>query len=236
VLADHVIDDARTRRINTVWPTLSAYFQPSRKFSVRGDFQSVTNGASYSRISAHTDIGSRFMFRFRPTEKLTIEDNLVFHNRKFQDTDYVNNLRLNAFNVSYDLHERFGIFGGFSYDSFFATASVIFLRGTEPRSVAWRDQTVNRVWQAGVAVKPHRSFGVNLSGNFVRTTGAGEISGEPPYFGPLTWPLATGSIYYDFPKLGRLAIDLQRTYYIEEIIRGNDFRANLLTIRWTRDF
>ena len=70
----------------------------------------------------------------------------------------------------------------------------------------------------------------------MRTTGAGEISGEPPAFGPLTWPLVTGTVYYDFPKAGRLSLDLQRTYYLEEIVRGDDFRANLLTIRWTKDF
>jgi len=236
VLEDGTVDDVRTKRIKTVWPTLSVFYQPSKMFSVRGDLQSVTNGASYTRISPHTDVGSRFVFRFKPTAKLSVEDNLVLRNRKFDDTNFQNNLRLNAINVSYDLDERFGIFGGFSYDSWFATASVTFLRGTAPRDVIWRDQTVNRVWQAGVAVKPHKNFGINLSGNFVRTTGTGEISGEPPYFGPLTWPLVTGSVYYDFPKAGRLSIDLQRTYYLEEIIRANDFRANLLTIRWTRDF
>lgn len=236
VLEDGVIDDVRTKKVNTVWPTLGAYFQPSRKFSVRGDFQSITNGASYTRISPHTDVGGRIVFRFKPTEKLTVEDNLVLRNRKFLDTDFKNNLHLNAINIAYDLNERFGIYGGFSYDSFFATASVTFLRGTQPRDVTWRDQTVNRVWTAGLAVKPTRRFGFNFSGNFVRTTGAGEISGERPYFGPLTWPMATGTVYYDFPKAGRLSIDLQRTYYLEEIIRGNDFQASILAIRWTRDF
>jgi len=236
VLEDGEVDDMRTRRIKTVWPTLSVFYQPSRIFSVRSDFQSVTSGASYTRINPHTDVGSRFVFRFKPTAKLTVEDNLILRNRKFQDTDFQNHLRLNAFNVSYALDERFALYGGLSYDSFFATASVTFIRGTEPRNVIWRDQTVNRVWQAGVALQPYRRLGFNLSGNFVRTTGAGEISGEPPYFGPLTWPLVTGTVYYDFPKAGRLSIDLQRTYYLEEIVRGNDFRANLLTVRWTRDF
>jgi hypothetical protein len=70
----------------------------------------------------------------------------------------------------------------------------------------------------------------------VRTTGVGEISGEPPAFGPLRWPMATGTIAYDFPKAGRLSIDLQRTYYIEEILRGDNFNANILGIRWTKDF
>ena len=236
VLEDGVVDDVRTKRINTAWPILGAYFQPHKKFSVRGDFQAITKGASYTRISPHTDVGGRIVFRFKPTEKLTVEDNLVLRNRKFLDTDFKNNLHLNAINIAYDLNERFGVYGGFSYDSFFATASVVFIRGTQPRDVTWRDQTVNRVWTAGLAVKPTRRFGLNFSGNFVRTTGAGEITGESPYFGPLTWPMATGTVYYDFPKAGRLSIDLQRTYYLEEIIRGNDFQASVLAIRWTRDF
>jgi hypothetical protein len=236
VLEDGVIDDVRTKRINTVWPTLGAYYQPTKKFSVRGDFQAVTNGASYTRISPHTDVGGRIIFRFKPTEKLTVEDNLVLRSRKFLETDFKNNIHFNAINIAYDLNDRFGVYGGFSYDSWFATAGVTFLRGTEPRDVVWRDQTVNRVWTGGLVVKPTKRLGFNFSGNFVRTTGAGEISGELPYFGPMTWPMGTGSIYYDFPKIGRFSVDLQRTYYIEEIIHGNDFQANWLSIRWTRDF
>ncbi|MGD0921717.1 MAG: hypothetical protein ABSA70_08160 [Terriglobia bacterium] len=236
VLEDGEVDDVRTKRLKTVWPTLSVYFQPSRMFSVRGDLQSSTSGASYTRISPHTDVGSRFVFRFRPTARISVEDNLILRTRKFQDTDFRSHVRSNAMAISYALNERFSVFGGFSYDSSLATASVTFLRGTPPLTTTWRDQTVNRVWQTGVAANPLRRLGINLSGNFVRTTGAGEITGEPPYFGPMTWPLATGTVYYDFPKVGRLSIDLQRTYYLEEIVRGNDFQANLLTIRWTRDF
>ena len=72
--------------------------------------------------------------------------------------------------------------------------------------------------------------------NFDRSTGVGEISGEPPAYGPLTWPMGTGTIYYNFPKAGRLSVDLQRSYYREEIVTVNNFSANLLNIRWTRDF
>ncbi len=235
-LEDGKIDPTHTRRVKTFWPTVSVFYEPSKMFSVRGDFQSITNGASYTRISPHTDVGSRFVFRLRPTEKVSVEDNLIIRNRKFRDTNFQNNFRSNAASISYAFSDRLSMFGGFSYDSFFATAFVTFIRGVPPLTTTWRDQTVNRVWQAGLAAKPLRNLGFNLSGNFVRSTGAGEISGEPPTFGPLTWPLVTGTIYYDFARAGRLSIDLQRTYYLEEIVRGNDFRANLLTIRWTRDF
>ncbi len=246
VLEDGAIDDHRTRNMKSVWPTLSVYFQPARKFSVRSDFQSHTTARPYTRISSHTDVGGRFVFRYRPTEKISVEDNMVIRTRKFDETDFKNNFRSNALTISYALNKRFSGFAGFSYDSFLATAFVEFIRGTpppgqtcqttDPCEVGWRDQTVNRVWHAGISAKPARGLGFILSGNFVRSTGAGEITGEPPYFGPLTWPYATGTVYYDFPRVGRFAIDLQRTYYLEEIVRGNDFGAHMLTIRWTKDF
>ncbi len=241
VLEDGAIDDHRTRNMKSVWPTLSVYFQPSKKFSVRSDFQSNTTARPYTRISAHTDVGGRFVFRFRPTEKISVEDNMVIRTRKFDETEFKNNFRSNTFTISYSLNDQFSVFGGFSYDSFLATAAVAFIRGTgcsvvSPCEVTWRDQTVNRVWQAGLSARPVRNLGFSLSGNFIRSTGGGEISGEPPYFGPLTWPYATGSVYYDFPVMGRLAVDVQRTYYLEEIVRGNDFGAQMVTVRWTKDF
>jgi hypothetical protein len=98
------------------------------------------------------------------------------------------------------------------------------------------DQEVDRVLQAGVEAKPTKGFGLRLSGNYDRSTGLAVISGEPPAYGPVTFPLVTGTVYYEFPKAGRLSIDLQRTYYIEQIVTANNFSGNLLTIRWTKDF
>jgi hypothetical protein len=134
------------------------------------------------------------------------------------------------------LNDRFSIFGGFTYDSIFAAGNILYVRGTAPLSDFLRDQEVDRVVQAGVEAKPSKYFGLRLTGNFDRSTGLGQISGEPPAYGPLTWPLVTGTVYFDFPKAGRLSVDLQRTYYIEQIITANNFQANLLTIRWTRNF
>jgi hypothetical protein len=92
------------------------------------------------------------------------------------------------------------------------------------------------VWQAGVDVKAMRYGGLRVSGNYDRLTGVGEILGEPPAYGPLKWPLVTATVYADIPKAGRLWVDLQRTYYIEELVRVNNFSANLLTLRFTRSF
>jgi hypothetical protein len=46
----------------------------------------------------------------------------------------------------------------------------------------------------------------------------------------------TGTAAYDFGKPGRFSIDLQRAYYIEQILPGDNFSANILGIRWTKDF
>jgi hypothetical protein len=88
----------------------------------------------------------------------------------------------------------------------------------------------------GINAQPMRRLGFAFSGNFVRSTGLGEITDELPRFGPLTFPMATATVHYDFGGWGRLAVDLQRTYYFEQIVRGNDFTANLLTIRWSVAF
>jgi hypothetical protein len=141
-------------------------------------------------------------------------------------------MRSNATTISYALNERFSALAGFSYDSYFATDSVTFIRGVPPLNTVWRDQTVNRVWQLGINAQATHRLGLSFSGDFVRSTGLGEISGELPRFGPLTFPMGTVTVHYDVPRLGRLAVDLQRTYYYEQIVRGNDFSANLVTVRW----
>jgi hypothetical protein len=235
-LEDGVASAVRSERVKTVWPIASVAYIPSKKFSVRADVQSITNGASYTRITPHTDVGSRWIVRYRPFSRLTIEDNFVIRNRKLVGADFRSNVRTNSSTISWAWNDRFSSFAGFSYDSFLATASVDFLRGPAPINTTWADQTINRVWQAGLSARPLRRVGFSFAGNFVRSTGASVISGELPNFGPLTFPMATATAYCDLPRLGRLSLDLQRTYYFEEIVRGNDFGASLLTIRWTRGF
>ena len=138
--------------------------------------------------------------------------------------------------LTYQFNDRYAAFGGFTYDCFLATASVKFLRGTPPLNTVWRDQTINRVWQGGVDAKPTKDLELRLSGNFLRTTGVGAISGEPPVYGPIRWPMVTGTIAYRFPRVGRLSVDLQRTYFIQDIFTGDNFSGNLLALRWTKEF
>ena len=107
------------------------------------------------------------------------------------------------------------------------------------------------MWSGGFEAKPTKRTGLRFSGNFDRSTGTGAISGlppnnapsttsnpynEPPAYGPRTFPLITGTLYGDVPYAGRIAVDLQRTYYDEDIVKVNNFSASLLTIRWTKSF
>jgi hypothetical protein len=234
-LADGVIDQGRTLRTKTAWPIGSFFYQPVKNFSIRGDFQSITNNTSYTRITPHTDIGTRLIFRYR-LGRFSLEDSLAIRSQKLIATHFKGTMRANSATLAYAFKERLSGFAGFSYDSLFATDSVTFIRGTAPLNTTWRDQIVNRVWQLGINAEPVRRLGLAFSGNFVRTTGLGEITGELPRFGPLTFPMATATIRYDVPRIGRIALDLQRSYYSEQIVTGNNFSADLLTVRWTIPF
>jgi hypothetical protein len=235
-LDDGVVDPVRSERLKAVWPIGSVAYVPLRNFSIRADLQSVTNGQSYTRITPHTDISTRWVVRYQPFSKLSIEDSFTIRNSRLVDASFQNRVRANAFTVSWSWNDKLSTFAGFSYDSFLATASVTFLRGTPPINTTWRDQTVNRVWQAGFSTRPMRHLGFDFAGNFVRSTGVGEITGELPAAGPVSFPMATGTMYYEIPRIGKVAVDLQRTYYFEEIVRGNDFSANLITLRWNRTY
>jgi hypothetical protein len=235
-LEDGVADPATTLRTKTAWPELSFGYQPSKVFSIRGDVHAFDNGSSYASITPHTEVAGHLIFRYQPVAKVSLEDDLNIANDKLIDASFQDNIHSNTATLSYALNDRFSIFGGFTYDSMFAAGDIVYVRGTPPLNDFLRDQEADRVIQAGVDAKPSKYFGLRLTGNFDRSTGLGQISGEPPAYGPLTWPLVTGTVYVNFPKAGRLSVDLQRTYYIEQITTGNNFQANLLTIRWTRDF
>ena len=236
VLEDGVADPHRSKRSKFASPILSVFYAPSERFTIRGNIQSITNDAPYTRISPRTDVAERWIARYRAGDRFTIENSAIMRVGKYTATAFRNSIRSNATTVSFALNDRLSLFGGFGYDSFLATASITFLRGTAPLQATWRDQTINRVWQAGIDARPSKRLSLRLSGNYDRTTGVGEISGEPPLQGPLRFPMVTGTGSYDFGMPGRLSLDLQRTYYIEEIMRGDNFNASVLSIRWTKDF
>jgi len=241
MLEDGVVDQTRTKRIKSVWPVASVYYQPSKKLTIRGDVDQVTNGTSYTAVTPHTDVGARIVIRYKPTERFYLEDAVIVRNRTLLTTDFESRVRSNATTVNFDVNSKIALFGGFSYDSMFASDFASFPSRLQPPQPAFfpfaiRDQTVDRVWSGGLRASPTKRLGVSFTGNYVRATGVGEIAGEAPLYGPMKFPYATGSLFYDFPRLGRLTVELQRTYYIEEIVPGNNFGAKLLTLAWTKSF
>ncbi len=234
---DGKIDPLVTRRIKTVWPTLSMNFKPSQAFSIRAEVDELSNGSSYTQLTPHTNVGSRVTARYRPIEKLWIEDIATTRDSKLTIVDFHSRVRSNSTTATYDLNERFSTFVGFSYDSFWAKSTISFLPGLSLyKDVTLTDQSVDRLWQAGFRAVPVKNVTVSFAGNYVRVNGQGIVLGSTPLYGPMTFPYASGSLTYDAKKAGKLTVQLQRTYYIEQIVPGNNFGAKILLISWTRSF
>ena len=83
-----------TVQTKSIWPTVSVFYKPAKIFSVRGDFESNTSSDPYTPISAHTDVGSRFVFRLQPTDKISIEDNLQVRDRLYSANSFRNRYRI----------------------------------------------------------------------------------------------------------------------------------------------
>jgi hypothetical protein len=235
-LADGVAEAARTLRTKSVSPALSVFYRPSNRFSLRGEVHSFNNGASYTAITPHTDLTARAVGSLRLSKRFSLDDELYMDSQRLLATDFHGKVQSNSTTLTFTLNDHYSIFGGFTYDNELASGDIQYIRGTPPLSGFLRDQALNRVWQGGLEAKPLKYFGLRFTGNFDRTTGLGQESGINPVYGPMTWPLATGTAYFEFPRAGRLSVDLQRTYYIQQIITGNNFGANMLTIRWSRNF
>jgi hypothetical protein len=237
-LEDGVTDPARTLRNHAVSPILSAFYRPSKWFDVRGDIRTFNNGASYTALTPHTDTTGRVVGNLHLSSKLTLSDELYMVSQRLLATQYQGKVQTNSTMLNYIFNTKYSLFAGFTYDNELATGIIAYQRGVAVAGTAFplRDQALNRVWQAGLAAEPVKYFGIRFTGNFERTTGLGQEGGVSPVYGPLTWPLGTGTVYFNIPRAGRLSVDLQRTYYIQQIIPVNNFSANLLMIRWTRDF
>src|SRR5439155_580044 len=172
-----------------------------------------------------------------PVEGLAIEASANQTDAELPAASFVSHTRFGSLQASYKIGERVSAFGGIDYQSFLGLGSVSFLRGTAPiADDEVRDQERDRIWLIGAVVKATSRLGITATANFPRTTGTDTIAGEPPLYGPMTFPYGTGSIYYDVPRAGRVSIDLQRAHLYQDILPLNDFRATLLTVRFSRDF
>jgi hypothetical protein len=232
-----VADPLQSKRMKTVWPTFGLRYEPSKKFSIRADVDEVNSGTPYTRMAPHTDVGSRFVARYHPFGRFWLDNTSTLRDTKQLDASFESTVRTNATTATWDFSDRLSGFGGFSYDSFFASGTVDFLRGPAPiTNLTLLDQTVDRVWQGGLRAVPVRRLTLEFSGNYVRVTGLGQVQGESPLYGPMKFPYAAGSLSYDVPQVGKLIVQLQRAYYAEQIVPGNNFSSNILLIAWKRSF
>ncbi len=237
-LEDGEADPANSIRNHAVSPTLSAFYRPSKWFDIRGSIQTFNNGASYTALTPHTDTTGRVVANLRLSQKFTLSNELYMVSQRLLATQYQGKVQSNSTMLTYSLNSKYSLYGGFTYDNELATGIIAYQRGVPVAGTSYplRDQALNRVWQAGLAAQPCKYFGIRFTGNYVRTTGLGDEGGTSPVYGPLTWPLGTGTVYFNIPKAGTLSVDLQRSYYIQQLMTANNFSSNILMIRWTRDF
>jgi len=177
------------------------------------------------------------VIHFEPLAALSVDARVNRTDSELVEAAFLSHARTGSLTLSYALSDRFSVTGGLDYQSFLGTGEVTFLRGTPPiTEVPMRDREIDRVWQAGVISRPVPRLGITATANFDRTSGIDSMAGEPPLYGSLSFTYGTGSVYYDIPRGGRIAVDLQRAYLIQELLPLNDFRANLLTLRFSRAF
>ena len=237
MLQDGVVDPTRTKLMHTAWPVGSLHWEPNRVWTVKLDFDQMTNVVPYTRIMPDVDVGGRYVVRFRPYQPFYIEYTGVIRNRTQLASDFRSTIRTNAATFNFQFDPAWTVFAGLSYDSYFSSNFVNFLRGPAPfTNLSLLNQTVSRVWQGGVRGRPTEHLELSFTGNFVRTNGVSEFAGEAPWYGGTTFPYATAVVSYDVQRVGRLGIQLQRSYYAEDIVPTNNFSANLLSILYTRSF
>ncbi len=235
-----VVDPATSDREKTASPgsrTVSLPDADPARVTLRGSIANSYSDATYTRLSpAERDI-SRVSIRVEPLPGFAIDASVNRTDMDLLTDGFVSHTRIGSIQASYAFGERFTVTGGLDYQSFLGLGDVSFLRGVAPvADNLMRDREVDRVWQAGAIVKATERFGFSATVNFDRTTGTDTIAGEPPLYGPVTFPYATGTIYYDVPRAGRVSIDLQRTYMFEDLLPLNNFRASLLMIRFSHAF
>ena len=231
------VDAGTTQKNTTVWPELTVAYRPTTRFNARASYRRADSDRSYTRLSpVDRSIGNLFV-RYEPIEGLTIEASANVNDAELPAASFLSHTRFGSLQASHKVGERATLFGGFDYQSFLAKGSVSFLRGAAPiLDDEMIDREKDRIWLVGALVKVTDRFGVTATANFLRTVGTDSIAGEPPLYGPMTFPYGTGSIYYDIPRAGRLSLDVSRAHWEQEILSLNDFRATLVTVRFSREF
>jgi hypothetical protein len=227
--------DIGTQRTKSYSPIANVAWIPSKKFSVRGGFQSRVVVDPYVRISPEQTVGSTIRTRFSPSDKWGIDNTWSFYNMKTEDIGFLAHSRTNSTSLWYQPLDRLGFQGGFTYGNMSSQNTIAFLQGVPPLTgLLSTDQTIDRVYSWGFKTNPVGSLTLSFTGQFLRSTGLGTLTGENSTYGPLTWPAWTAEIGYTTKHVGRTVLAWQRSYYYEDLFRATDFSVNMFTLRFER--
>jgi hypothetical protein len=231
------VHPATSRDDGTVMPEVSAVYRPFRWLTARGSLRSSSNDSAYTRMSPSDRTLGHLGITITPTETLTIMAAVDGMTAKLPEASYEARTRGGSIGASYAFNDRVTAYGSFDYRSLLFLGDTTFLRGTAPiTDVVMRDREVDNVWQGGAMIRVLPRLEVTASGNYTRVRGTDSITGEPPLYGPMTFPFGTVSISYDIPRTGKVSLDIQRMHYFQDLLPLNDVRASLVTLRFTRAF
>jgi len=191
----------------------------------------------YTRITPEDTRGSSIRAQYSFAKAWRVDNVWSFRNFETTSLGLLMHTRTNSTTLTYSPESLLGFYGGFTYDSFSSKNSVIFQQGLPPLTgLISSDQTIDREYFSGLKVNPLPKLVIDLSGQFVRSTGLGTFTGEASNYGPLTWSGWNGELSYDVPRTGRFALGWQRSYYLENLNRATDYSANGFTLRFDRHF
>ena len=229
--------DIGTQRSWYYTPLVNVAWTPSKKFSLRGDFESRTAVDPYVRISPESTVGSTIRTRFSPSDKWGIDNTWSFRNLKTQDIQFIAHSRTNSTTLWLQPLDKLGFQGGFNYGNFSSQNTIGFLSGVPPLTGFFStDQTIDRTFFYGIKINPKDSLTLAFTGQFIRSTGLGTFTGETSTYGPLSWPAWSAEVGYTTKHVGRMVASWQRSYYHEDLFRATDYSASGFTLRFERAF
>jgi hypothetical protein len=238
VMTEDDIADPATTRDDTTWtPEISVSYRPRTWVAFRGAFRSTSNDPAYTRMSPSERTVGHIGVTLDPMEGLTVGAAFDRNAATLDTAGFSSRIHGGSVQASYAFNDRVTTFGSFDYRKLRATGDTTFLRGTAPiENIVMIDDETDKVWQGGLTLRVVAGLELTASGIYDRVTGADLITGEPPLYGPVSFPSGTISASYEVPRFGRVAFDVQRSHYYQDLLPLNDFKAQILTVRFTRGF
>lgn len=234
---DGINNPGTTHDDNTVTPELTVSYRPRLWLDVKGVYRHFSNDAAYTRMSPSDRDVAHLGITITPTEALSLTASVDRNTATLNEAAFESRIQGASLQASYVVDERVTAFGSIDYRRLFATGDTTFLRGTAPiTNVVMQDRETDRVWQGGVTLRVTAAFAITATGIYDQVLGTDSITGEPPLYGPLSFPLGTVSASYQVPRLGKISLDVQRTHYYQDLLPLNDFRASMVTLHLTRGF